>query len=186
MRRYPSHTHPSHFGGQSPPVTNLGHKYMINGDKFILRYKDMPDSGVSPYIRKSYEACDKLWALEVHATAKLSYGNLVANYKGKNITFVKGTDITKDLYLIDCITEKGSKFIIPAQGTTPASVACINYGTMKVMIGNLPEEGLPATTDASSQALIDIFKASLAISSTHDRNTGYVDKVGGAMTWVAI
>lgn len=161
---------------------------MINGDLFLARYKDMPDSGISPYIRKSFEACDKLWALEVHATAKQSYGNLVANYKGKNISFAKDLDTTKDLYLIDCITEKGSKFTIPAQGTTPASVACINYGTMKVMIGNLPEGGLPATTDASSAALITIFKASLAISSLHDRNSGYVEKnaISGKLEWVAI
>lgn len=150
----------------------------------IVSYKDMPDSDFSPYIAKSYENIDQLWALQLHSKATLFNDKslLVANDRGKNIFFMKYVDISKDLYMLDTQVLKGYTFKDDA-----GKDIIIHAGTMKLIIGNIPATGLPCTTDASRKLLIDKMIESRALVEANATTKGYVDmSATGVLTWTVI
>lgn len=157
---------------------------MVTQESFHVRYADLPASGVSPYIVKSYEAIDQLWALQLlsKATRFNAKSMLVSNDKGKNISFAKDLDTDKDMYLLDTQVAKGSTFKDDA-----GKDIFIHAGTMKLVVGNLPAAGIPATTDASSKLLIDKMIESRALATAHANEKGYVDMSdAGALSFKAI
>lgn len=168
----------------SPPVTNLGHKYMTVLN-LVKWFKDMPLGGSSPYVPQSgVLITEREPFIHAHTNGAKKYGKWVGVVGGINITFMDGTDTTKPLYLITTMVTKGSKFKTPAQGTEPAGVGYIHAGRVKIMVGNSVATGLETTTEESTKALAVIANKAATVLAAHSDEAGYVDLVNGDYIWV--